>query len=205
MSLVVFTGPVRSGKSHMAEELARTHGGPVTVVVAGRPSDEEMERRIALHKARRPAEWDVVELDAEAGARLVAQPTEMARVLPTPPAGGVLLVDCLSTLLGSMLVAAAGNVDPRAATVPDDSESAWFDAVDRVCDQLAAQAGDIIVVTNEVGWGVVPESPLGRVFADGLGRANRRLVALATSAWLVVAGRAVDLATLPDSVGWPGA
>jgi adenosylcobinamide kinase/adenosylcobinamide-phosphate guanylyltransferase len=74
---------------------------------------------------------------------------------------------------------------------------------DALVDALLAREGRTVVVTNEVGWGIVPATPLGRLFRDTVGRANRRLIDNADAAWLVVSGRAVDLKTLPQEATWP--
>ena len=75
--------------------------------------------------------------------------------------------------------------------------------VDRLIAGLEARAGDTVIVTNEVGWGVVPATPSGRLFRDVVGRASARLIERADAAWLVVGGRAVDLGSAPKGVSWP--
>jgi len=102
-------------------------------------------------------------------------------------------VDCLGTFLGSLLFTGVG--------VPEEAAA---EAVSRsAVDALADRTGDTIVVTNEVGMGVVPVSESGRLFRDILGRANARLVDAADAAYLVVAGRCIDLTALPSHAAWP--
>lgn len=187
MSLVVLTGPVRSGKSAAAERLAGARGSQVTVAVAGWDGDEEMERRIEAHRKARPDGWNVCLVGPEA-----------SWVADVPPAV-VLMLDCLGTLVGTIAHESAGQAEVASAEAERDSQ--------RRCDALVAaltgREGDTIVVTNEAGWGVVPGSASGRLFRDLLGRANRTLIAAADGAYLVVGGRLLDLSDLPAEAAWP--
>lgn len=196
MALVVVTGGARSGKSAVAERLAADRGGEVVVAVFGDAcDDEEMGARIERHRADRPAAWRVVEH---------ADPDGLSAV------GGkdaLLLVDCFGTLV-SRVMASEWSPDVHGAyggpeSVPSGYAAAVEARVGAVVEQLAAREGDTLVVTNEVGDGVVPAYALGRLFRDVLGRANRVLVAHADAAWLVVAGRCVDLTMLPRDARWP--
>lgn len=186
--LAVLTGPVRSGKSRLALELARSTGVPVLVAVAGTEDDPEMVRRIARHRADRPSDVRVLEIaDAENWRTDV-------------PADACLIVDCLGTLVARLMGSAHGPMDDL---VDDAAEAALERAVDQLVDWLVSREGHTVVVTNEVGWGVVPAHPSGRLFRDIVGRANARLVASADGAWLIVAGRAIDLKAGSADVRWP--
>ena len=186
--LAVLTGPVRSGKSSRALALAIATGEPVVIAAGGRPSDPEMERRIARHREERSV--DITVLDAG------PDPSWLARV----PEGACLLVDCLGTLLGTLFEPLMGE---GSACVTREEEDALGAAVAAIVDGIAAREGDTVVVTNEVGWGVVPATPSGRLFRDIVGRANRTLIDRADAAWLVVGGRCIDLAVAPREVAWP--
>ena len=185
MALVVFTGGARSGKSAAATELARLRsldGSRVVVAVFGDPTgDEEMAARIARHQTDRPEGFDVVEA------------ADGVSWLEDVPDDDLLLVDCLGTLV-SRLMAEAG---------PDAPTEAVEARVSQVVSLLMRRAGDTIVVTNEVGDGVVPAYPSGRAFRDILGRANQTLAGASDAAYLVVAGRLIDLAALPMAARWP--
>jgi adenosylcobinamide kinase/adenosylcobinamide-phosphate guanylyltransferase len=187
MSLMVFTGAVRSGKSALAEELAGSRGGDVVAAVAGWDGDEEMARRIDAHRASRPGAWTTLRADADPGW-FAAVPDE-----------AVLLLDCLGTLVSHACYEAVGE----AKAAPSGAEAAVAARVDALLTALLARHGDTVVVTNETGWGVVPAWPSARIFRDELGRANRRLVAAADAAYLVVDGRCIDLTTLPERPRWP--
>jgi len=187
MSLVVLTGAVRSGKSAMAERLAGEHGAPVVVAVSGWSGDDEMARRIEAHRVSRPGSWSTI--------TAAVDPAWLADV----PASALLLLDCLGTLVSHACYAAIGD----AEIAPPEAETVVASTVDTLLSALFAREGDTIVVTNETGWGVVPQWPSARVFRDELGRANRRLIAAADAAYLVVDGRCLDLLALPDRPGWP--
>lgn len=171
---VLVTGGVRSGKSRHAESLLAGHDR-VTYVAPGPTTDEETDpdwaARIAAHRARRPPGWTTWET-RDLGAALAAP--------------GPLLVDCLGTWLTALL----------------DQEGLWDAATDEVLDRVsgavgAAAAGwtadPAILVTNEVGLGVVPSHRSGRVFRDLLGTVNQRLAAACDEVHLVVAGRVLKL------------
>lgn len=187
MSLVLLTGPVRGGKSGMGEELAASHGGAVVVGVSGWGGDGEMERRIEAHRASRPDDWTTVEATVD--------PAWIAAV----PPGAVLLLDCLGTLVSHACYDAVGE----AEIAPPGAEAQVAHVVDALLAALLAREGDTVVVTNETGWGVVPEWPSARLFRDELGRANRRLTDAADAAYLVVDGRCLDLKALPKRPAWP--
>jgi adenosylcobinamide kinase/adenosylcobinamide-phosphate guanylyltransferase len=184
MALVVITGGARSGKSAVATRLATAHGDPVVVAVAGvDDGDPEMAARIDRHRADRPDGWTTLEV---AGV-------PVADWIPRVPAGACLVVDCLGTLLSGLLF--------RIATTPE--EAAAEETARALVDALVTREGDTVVITNEVGSGVVPVSASGRLFRDVLGRANARLVDAADRAYLVVAERCFDLTALPREAAWP--
>ncbi|PKQ29918.1 MAG: bifunctional adenosylcobinamide kinase/adenosylcobinamide-phosphate guanylyltransferase [Actinobacteria bacterium HGW-Actinobacteria-10] len=195
MSLVVLTGGSRSGKSNVAVALAQECAGEVSFVgFAHTDNDREMKRRVEMHRSTRPAEWHTIE------ARDSVEWT--LRV-----GDGVLLIDCLGTLLGLVMSEVYAESDAGAF---NDSRDVPLEFEAEVERRFAALVGWIlrrwdhtIVVTNEVGEGVVPAHASGRVFRDVLGRANRSLVDRADAAYLVVAGRCIDLTEYPQSARWP--
>lgn len=186
--LALVTGPVRSGKSGVALRLAMRSGREVVLAAGGRPDDEEMARRIERHRADRSDGIRVMEV--------TPSPAWVAEV----PGDACLLVDCLGTILGQ---AVAEVVDPAAQTASAEVEREVALRASALVESLIARAGDTVVVANEAGWGVVPISPGGRLFRDVMGRATRRLAEAADVAVLVVAGRCVDLRSLPKEAEWP--
>lgn len=168
---VLVTGGVRSGKSRHAETLLT---GAVTYVAPGPTTAEDPDpdwaARLAAHRARRPAAWTTLET------------RDLAAALGTP---GPVLVDCLGTWLTGVL----------------DERGLWEHGSDEVTaavsglldDALAVIHDDTVLVTNEVGLGVVPEHRSGRLFRDLLGLVNQRAAAACDEVHLVVAGRVLRL------------
>jgi adenosylcobinamide kinase/adenosylcobinamide-phosphate guanylyltransferase len=196
MSLVVITGGARSGKSTAAQRLvASKHEDAFVVVCAHAPDDPEMARRTAAHRAARPAAFQT--LEAREGLEWMVD----------VPEDRCLLLDCLGTLVGQVVGAAfASSAETSRADdlVSEATESSAEEAVDTLVDWLLARDADTVVVTNEVGSGIVPVYPDARLFRDVLGRANRRLVDGADAAYLAVAGRLLDLKALSPGAAWPG-
>lgn len=187
MSLVLLTGPVRGGKSSAAEELAASRGRAVVVAVAGWDGDGEMARRIDVHQAARPAEWTTIAAAVDPGW------------IGSVAADAVLLLDCVGTLVSIACFEAVGE----AEVAPAGAEAAVAAAMDALVSGLIGRAGDTVIVSNEAGWGVVPEWPSARLFRDELGRVNRRLLCAADAAYLVIDGRFLDLRSLPEQPEWP--
>lgn len=159
-------GGARSGKSGYAERQAALLGAQVVVVVTATASDGEMAERIARHRADRPDHWQTL----ECGDQLVATLTMLAA-----DSANAVIVDCLTLWLGQLLL--------------DDDDSRLALAVDALLQLLAGWPGPpLLLVSNEVGLGIVPESPLARRFRDEAGRLHQRLAALANKVTLVVAG-----------------
>lgn len=195
MGLIVITGGARSGKSHVAERLASRCVGDISVAVFGQGDDDrEMADRILRHKQDRPMDWRLIE------AQDSVEWTERV-------GSDALLVDCLGTLLGRVMeevLAEAQEVDLRTTSeLPQGFEAEVERRFAAIIGWILRHESHSIVVTNEVGTGVVPPYPSGRVFRDVLGRANRTLVNRADRSYLVVAGRVLDLTELPTEGTWP--
>jgi adenosyl cobinamide kinase/adenosyl cobinamide phosphate guanylyltransferase len=172
VTLVVLLGGARSGKSALAVDLARRRDAPVTVVATAEARDDEMAARIATHRAARPAEWETIE-----------EPLELAAAIARVPPASTLVVDCVSLWIANLL------------------ERRGVDAAERegcfAATAAAARAGLTVAVSNEVGLGVVPATPLGRAYRDVLGRVNAVWADAADDALFVVAGRALRLERVP--------
>ena len=168
--LAIVSGGVRSGKSVLAERLARDAGGDDVVYWATQAAaDDEMRARVAVHLARRPTGWHTVE----------AGPEDLASL--QLPGGRALLVDCLGGFISRAVMASESEGEAAAA-------AAARSAVDGLSAAIRAFDGPVVVVTNEVGWGVVPAFPLGRWFRDALGEAGARLAAEADLVVLTALG-----------------
>jgi adenosylcobinamide kinase/adenosylcobinamide-phosphate guanylyltransferase len=160
---VLVLGGARSGKSSFAERLAAESGEPVLYVATATASDEEMAERIRLHKARRPPSWRTLEAPTHL-ATAVADEVRDARTV---------IVEDLTLLLSNLIL--------------QDSASAEQQAIADV-EALLRLPAQVIVVSNEVGMGLVPPYPLGRQFRDALGRLNQCAAALVNDVYLMVAG-----------------
>ncbi|MBO1075163.1 bifunctional adenosylcobinamide kinase/adenosylcobinamide-phosphate guanylyltransferase [Roseomonas marmotae] len=160
MSITLVLGGARSGKSRHAEALVARHPAPWVYLATAEAWDEEMRARIAEHRARRGPEWQTV--DAPLGL-----PVALAAAGARP-----VLVDCLTLWLTNLML---GGRDVEAAT-------AALEAV------LAARAAPTVLVANEVGLGIVPETPLGRAFRDKAGVLNQRIAARAQHVHFIAAG-----------------
>ena len=159
-SLTLVLGGARSGKSAHAEALVTARPGPWLYLATAQAFDTEMAARIAEHRARRSAGWQTREVP-------LALPDALADADGRPA-----LVDCLTLWLSNLMLA---DRDPAAAT-------------DRLAAALAGRSGPVVLVSNEVGLGIVPENALARRFRDAAGRLNQRVAALADSVVLTVAG-----------------
>ena len=171
--LTLILGGARSGKSSYAEKLAAENGSNVLYVATAQAWDEEMEIRIARHRADRPAHWRTLEAQTNVGAAIQTSLT---------PEINTVLIDCLTLLATNVIL-------PIPEPISDDAATA---AVMHEVDGLLAAFGQSncnwLIVSNEVGLGVVPPYPLGRVYRDALGRANQRLAAAADRVLFMVAG-----------------
>jgi adenosylcobinamide kinase/adenosylcobinamide-phosphate guanylyltransferase len=171
--LTFVLGGARSGKSAYAEQLARAGALPVTYLATARIADAEFAARVADHQARRPADW-----------RLVEAPLDLAGALTQAAAPGhCVLLDCLTLWLANLLCPADG-----APPAP-----AWRGHLDAFENALREAPGQIIVVSNEIGAGVVPLGAVTRLYVDELGRLNQRVAALCDHVNWLVAGLPVTL------------
>ena len=182
--LILVTGGARSGKSTFAERYAVESDKRVVYIATARADDEEMKVRIENHRRSRPAEFITVE-EMYCPHRVIEEQGER---------GSFFLVDCLTLLLNNYLFKEEVNVV--------DMENK--EAVERRADDalkyssfLAAEAkkssADVLVVTNEIGMGIVPENFLGRVYRDMIGKANQFLAEQSDEVWFIVSGVPVKI------------
>lgn len=166
-------GGSRSGKSSFAESRAEASGMAVTCIVTAQPNDQEMATRIRHHREKRAPHWKVVE-----------EPVSLAATLKALAAPGqCLLVDCLTLWLSNILH--ADQDDPVAGS----RESVFAREREALVGTLPALAGRVILVSNEVGMGIVPLGELSRRFADEAGRLHQSLAGICDRVTLIVAGQ----------------
>ncbi|HEX3214345.1 MAG TPA: bifunctional adenosylcobinamide kinase/adenosylcobinamide-phosphate guanylyltransferase [Actinomycetota bacterium] len=169
MALTLLLGGARSGKSALAERLAARFDGPVAVVVTAEARDAEMAERIRRHQAGRPAGW-----------RTVEEPLDLEAALARAPEDALVLLDCLTLWVANLME--QGLTDEQVGRRARSAAAA-----------AAARAAPTVVVSNEVGAGIVPADALSRRYRDLLGQVNATWAAAADQALLLVAGRAVPL------------
>lgn len=182
MSRIIFiTGGARSGKSAFAQETAEKYK-EVAYIATAPVTDAEMEERVRLHQASRPQNWATVEAQ-----------TDLPGVFENS-GYNVFLVDCLTVYIANAVV---GVVDEDAelidTRVQDETEEHIMREVGRMIEIVREKDMTAIIVSNEVGMGVVPAYPMGRMFRDVVGRANKLVAAAADEAYLVVSGIAMKL------------
>jgi adenosylcobinamide kinase/adenosylcobinamide-phosphate guanylyltransferase len=165
--LTLVSGGARSGKSTHA--LALAGSGVVTFIATAEALDEEMRQRIQQHRAERPAHWNTVEA-----------PLRLAQAIDAVPSEHGLIVDCLTLWLSNHLMEAQKR-GPLAGWSLEGETRLLVDALRR-------RTGQVTVVTNEVGLGVVPPTELGRIYRDALGTLNREVAAVADRVVLMVSG-----------------
>lgn len=170
--LILVLGGARSGKSTFAQQMARQLGGKQVLFVAtAEARDEEMQRRIELHRRERPEGWRVLEAQLHVGKAILDQAGEEE----------VVLVDCVTLLVSNLMM---GMGDPPAV----EAEAQVMDEVLALAACAERLSCRLIVVSNEVGLGLVPPYSLGRAYRDLLGKVNQVLARKADEVYLMVAG-----------------
>ena len=175
MAITLILGGARSGKSAFAEQLVAQFEQPVVYIATATAGDAEMTARIAHHRARRPAAW-----------RTVEAPLDLAGALQQHAAANVcVLVDCLTLWLSNLLFDGGAHYPDHGPVDPGREFAQRRDAMLKVLPQLP---GEIVLVSNETGWGVTPMGVVSRFFVDEAGRLNQGVAQLAGQVRLIVAG-----------------
>lgn len=199
LQLILVIGGARSGKSTFAERLAARSGRSVAYIATATASDDDMRDRIARHQAARPSTWLTIEEPLHL-AEAVQRATSLADVV---------LLDCITVWLSNWLLAQEEllPVSSTPSSVYSEKAMQEIEALLRAVATLDASASAsnrasnfkrLVVVTNEVGLGIVPAYTLGRVYRDVLGLVNKRLAEEAARVYLMVAGLAVDIKRLHE-------
>ena len=171
-SLILVTGPARSGKSEWAETLAAHSGKSVTYVATAQTNDTDLEwqARIERHRQRRPSNWQTEHV-----------PVNLGNLLLSTPDSTCLLVDSLGTWLANVL---------------DQDDATWTMTQNTFISAIQQTSSMVILVAEETGWGVVPAYPIGRTFRDRLGTLTRHIGSIADQTYLVTAGHILNLTQL---------
>jgi adenosylcobinamide kinase/adenosylcobinamide-phosphate guanylyltransferase len=171
-TITLILGGARSGKSSYAQNLAEETGKSVIFLATAQALDDEMSTRIQIHRAERPADWETLEIPVGISAQVQRIKTD------------VVILDCMTLLASNLLM----------QFVKDDlvDEAPFMQALQKEVTELLSiireQKQDWIIISNEVGLGLVPEYQMGRVFRDGLGWANQTLAREADKVIFMVAG-----------------
>ncbi len=167
--LILILGGARSGKSRFAQELAAGIGDKVLFVATGEPLDEEMQARIDEHRKNRPENWRTLEARAGIGRQINKQAGD----------ADVVIVDCLTLLLSNLL-----SDEPNYI----EAENRVTAEINELIASISGLGATFIIVSNEVGMGLVPDNRLGRIYRDMLGKANQLIAQCATEVYVMVAG-----------------
>jgi adenosylcobinamide kinase/adenosylcobinamide-phosphate guanylyltransferase len=170
-TLVLILGGARSGKSSYAQSLAEATGQFVTFIATAQALDEEMSARIQKHRAERPANWETLEIPFEIASRVQVK-------------SNIVILDCVTLLISNLLMQFVKNdiVDeaPYLAAVQKE--------INGLISLLRSSDQDWLIISNEVGMGLVPPYQMGRVYRDAIGWANQRLAREADKVIFMVAG-----------------
>ena len=188
-SLTLITGGARSGKSTLALEIARDSAEEakqtVSFIATMEPNDSEMIYRVKRHKEGRPEAWETIEEQIEI-ADVISECTS-----------DVIIIDCISIWISNILFELLGDFnkiteefDEKQLIAIDDSINTYLT---KLSQSLINSNAKVLCVTNEVGFGVIPPTPVGRIFRDYLGQVNQHLARIATNTLLVVAGKVIEL------------
>jgi adenosylcobinamide kinase / adenosylcobinamide-phosphate guanylyltransferase len=169
-NITLVLGGVRSGKSRYALQLAARAHRVIFLATAERHDDEEMRRKIERHRAERPQHWTTIE-----------EPLNLAAGIESVRNCDLLLIDCLTLFAGKVL------------EVYGENQQAINTTIEALCAALSASSCSVVLVSNEVGSGIVPAFELGRRYRDLLGEINQRVAAIADDVVLMVAGLPLTL------------
>ncbi len=181
-NIILVLGGARSGKSSFAEKIAKEIGGEkVTYIATAEALDEEMEKRIARHKSQRPKNWETIE-----------ESTDIYKAIQRLDNNQTVLIDCLTLYISNLLLKenSEGDLDLQQK---QKLEEDIIENIDRVFEYAEKKDIDLIIVSNEVGQGLVPSYELGRLFRDISGRANQYISSKADKVYLTIAGFPLDL------------
>jgi len=182
---IFILGGARSGKSSFAQGMAAKLGEKVLFVATGKPLDVEMASRIEEHKRTRPKNWRTLEIDIKVGQKLKDQIKD----------ADVVFLDCLTLLVSNILTGETGGFFSNCehSEAISEADSQVMAEMEDLIDCIDKHEGDFIMVSNEVGLGLVPENRLGRIYRDILGKSNQLLAQHADEVYFMVSGIPVEI------------
>lgn len=167
--IILLVGGARSGKSTFAQEMAVNTGGKVLFCATAEALDDEMKSRIAAHKISRPANWDTLEIPRNISQALEKRAQDYDTVI----------IDCVTVLVSNCI--GEDSIYEQASRVISDEITALIEL-------MGKKQSNYILVSNEVGSGLVPDNRLGRIYRDILGQVNQQLARVADEVYYMVAG-----------------
>lgn len=182
--LILVTGGARSGKSSFAEKIMKNISGPVLYLATAKVTDEEMQLRVDKHRQSRPAEWDTIEAYRGLGSIISDHKDNYQGIL----------LDCITIMVTNLLfdIPAIQQDDFSRESMEKAEEIIMEEAKDLVAG-IASSSATVVMVTNELGSGIVPEYPVARVFRDIAGRVNQYLASQADEVHMAVCGLPIRL------------
>lgn len=171
--IILITGGVRSGKSKFAESLLKGKED-VVYIATSRMCDLEMEERIKIHKESRPSYWKTVEITY--------------RLKDSVKDENHYLLDCLTNLIANIMYDYTKDIDNFNMEIQKNIENIVVSEVSELIKIIREKRGTLIIVTNEVGFGIVPDNPVGRMFRDIQGKVNQRVAQLCDQVYIVICG-----------------
>lgn len=175
--IIMVTGGARSGKSVFAEQYAIAQEKTMAYIATAQIYDEEMETRVALHRARRLDQWQTFEAPYDADLA-IAEAAKQAKVI---------LFDCLTLYTSNLLL------KPNTTSQPEEKYQYIMNEIDKLLTSARNSKTTVLFVTNEVGLGIVPDNALARQYRDVAGMVNQKVAAFADEVYLVVSGLAVEI------------
>jgi adenosylcobinamide kinase / adenosylcobinamide-phosphate guanylyltransferase len=174
--IILLLGGARSGKSRFAQEYAHRYGENVLFVATATAGDEDMQRRIEKHKKDRPTDWRTLEVVTSIGSQIEANAGDVCLVV----------VDCITMLINNIF----SRYDEKQFGSIDDSalEKEVVAEIERLQVCMKKLNASFLIVSNEVGLGLVPDNRMGRLYRDFLGRANQMLAQQSDEVYMLVAG-----------------
>ena len=175
--MILITGGARSGKSRLAEQFAAQQGDRVLYIATSIITDDEMAERIVIHQQTRPAQWLTHEGYRELGSVIRQRSAECDAIM----------LECITTMITNLMFDKTGDIPAEAMDFAAIEQRIMAEIEDLIAACLASPC-TVYIVTNEVGFGIVPDNLLARRFRDIAGRVNQRLAAKAKEMYLVVSG-----------------
>ncbi|MCX7747641.1 MAG: bifunctional adenosylcobinamide kinase/adenosylcobinamide-phosphate guanylyltransferase [Clostridia bacterium] len=180
---ILVTGGARSGKSSFAEETVKSFGERILYIATAIPFDEEMKLRVEKHKARRPSNWDTLEKYKEFDTQMESHLTGKSGVL----------LDCITVMITNIMMEMNVKWDEIRKEDIKNVENCVYREVEKLMELIKRTSVEFVLVTNEVGMGIVPEYPISRLFRDIAGRVNQMLAKNAREVYLCVSGISVKI------------